>query len=87
MNPIALNGATLLDLAYTMVRLAWSKYSSTAAAQDVKKTQEELERRRKSAESAKNQIAEAQIELQKLSGQNAQLVSIGRELHLVLYDH
>ena len=72
----ALNGVTILELTYTALQLGWSWYTSGVAAQDVKKTQEELERRRKSAESCKNQIEEAEIELQKLTGQSKQLVSI-----------
>jgi hypothetical protein len=72
----ALNGATILEMTYTAIRLGWSWYASGVAAQDVKKTQEELERRRISAESCKNQIADAEIELQKITGQSKQLVSI-----------
>lgn len=71
-----LNGKTILELTYTMIRLGVSRHTSGAAAQDVKKTQEELERRRKSAETYKNEIADAEVELQKLTGQSRQLVSI-----------
>lgn len=67
---------TMLELTYTMIQLGVSRIASGAVAQDVKKTQEELERRRKSAETYKNQIADAEVELQKLTGQSKQLVSI-----------
>ena len=70
--------AGILEMAGTMVRL---KFESYIFAQDVKKTQEELERRRRETKDYEIQIADAEIELQKLTSQSKELVRIRRAVY------
>ena len=59
-----------------MIRLCMNWYSSGVAAQGVEETREELDGWRERAKKYKTEIEEAEVELQKLSGESKSLVRI-----------
>ena len=66
------------DLSLVGLQLVWSHYTSSNAATDVHEARELLDQRRRNAQICKNQIEEAQIELQKVNKRDRQLVSASR---------
>ncbi|KAL6716622.1 hypothetical protein ACLMJK_006190 [Lecanora helva] len=75
-NQDSLNAEMLLlpeRIAWTAIRIGVNLFVSKAAAADVKKTQEEVERRRRDAERYENEIQEAELEVRTLSGESTQL--------------
>lgn len=75
------------DVSLVGLQLAWSYYTSSNAATNVHEARELLDQRRRNAEICKNQIEEAQIELQKVNKRDRQLVSVSRISSAESSDH
>lgn len=63
------------DISLSVCSFGWSRFCSGMAATDIKHFQEETLRMRRATEEYESTIAEAQVSLQKLTGNNARLVS------------